>query len=212
MYFVNFHPFCHKHTCPLPTGVDNKAAFSKYSGNTSISQSIESIVSSNTVVRYHISGAIVWSKWRCWQLYIRCGTSFPSQYTGKQSILDHSNGCHFNFHSNREQRAKRWDQKKWTNGGREWHLYLAKPFHHFSHQHCAVGCAGEIVSQNASHKTMKSVTSRLRSVNFRHFQPDVERKTYLFAERTLPLAVIKTFFFSRYSIAFRSQFISGHEQ
>lgn len=103
-------------------------------------------------------------------------------------------------------------KKKWTNGGREWHLYLAKPFHHFSHQHCAVGCAGEIVSQNASHKTMKSVTSRLRSVNFRHFQPDVERKTYLFAERTLPLAVIKTFFLSRYSIAFRSQFISGHEQ
>lgn len=64
-------------------GFDNETTFSKYGRNSSISQSIESIVSSDTVVRYNISGSAVWSNWRCWKLYIRCSTSFSPQYTGK---------------------------------------------------------------------------------------------------------------------------------
>lgn len=119
LFFVIFHPFRYN-----LTGVDNKAAFRKYGGNTSISQSIESIVSSNTVVRYHISGGIVWSKWRCRQLHIRCGPSISSQHTGKQSILDHSNGCHFNFRS----KPKTSSREMGGKGGRmaeEWHLYVA---------------------------------------------------------------------------------------
>lgn len=66
-------------------------------GNSSISQGIESVVSSNTIVRYNLSGGTVRSKWRCWQPYIRCSSSFPPQHTGKYVCLVQTILCSFSF-------------------------------------------------------------------------------------------------------------------
>lgn len=69
-------PCCH-------AGVNNEAAFCEYRRNASISQGIESAIGSDTAPRYNISCCAGRSKWRCWQLYFCCGSSFSTEYAGK---------------------------------------------------------------------------------------------------------------------------------